>query len=170
MIYIDSHSCPFCGRTYGVHVFGLRSGIGTPQFDCSACGATFESKCREWPQMSWFHKLWYVAVSLGYAVCVGGLLGAILNFSSVMIARGRGDPFLVGDMPWLKIGVRVGIAGVIAFQIFRVVQSIRRSREETPPRLIASRWSPHTNCQILLAGIIALVFGICLVIGAKKSL
>lgn len=70
MFWLDIN-CPKCKNNLGTRLFHITGGMGPVLWTCSNCKQTVASGKNEWPRLDGFDRVWYVIVSLIYALFFG---------------------------------------------------------------------------------------------------
>jgi hypothetical protein len=117
--------CPHCSFPVGTNL-GVHSELGPDVRECRRCGEVFGTGRSEWPDKRALGKMWYVGLSLAYAL-VAGLLGAICVRGAVHVWQNPGQSEMPLDGPGLVPGLVLGVAMVAGVQIFRVLASRKRA-------------------------------------------
>jgi len=140
--------CSNCRKTLFIKITKLmwfiriNSGLGPNFIICSSCGTKIPTNNKEWQQMSWAEKLWYIILSIFYGVLLGFMTSVfIMAVNEKIITRtpSTGDGWLLIIVP---------IALIIFFvQMIRIELSIGRMEEKKESSKTVNFWDWETNLQ-----------------------
>jgi hypothetical protein len=126
--------CPHCSFPVGTNL-GVHSELGPDVRECRRCGEVFGTGRSEWPDKRALGKMWYVGLSLAYAL-VAGLLGAICVRGAVHVWQNPGQSEMPLDGPGLVPGLVLGVANGSRRPDLsrpRFAQASRRKRTRSVP-------------------------------------
>ena len=126
-MHYETISCPKCKDLVDAHILGITSGLGPEALECRRCGTTFRSGRREWASLSGRDRVWYVAISLLYAI-VAAFLGGMSTAGGVhFLIHGPSATEMDLPAPGLYPGIAMAAILVVAFQCLRVRESTGRA-------------------------------------------
>src|SRR5262245_9124920 len=142
--------CPKCRKTYGfqfvnVMLIEVGSGLGPPLVRCTSCGAVFDSGLTEWLRMSNTQRTRYVLLSIFYSVVEGMILSSLPFAIIGRVFYPCNNQFV--STPVFLLGVLVCSVPVLGFQLFRVVLSDSRVKNNIRRPMDVSVWTWQTNPQ-----------------------
>ncbi len=140
--------CSNCNKTLSfkyLKIYGfirVTSGLGPNTLICSACNTKMITTNKEWRQMSFAEKCWYVVLSTFYgimlgfitSVFVGVTVGKIFGYTLPTNLAGL---FIVAPMMLIIFGI----------QLTRVLLSIERTENNQESVKIVNFWDWETNLQ-----------------------
>jgi len=120
----------------------VNSGLGPNFLVCSGCQTKMKTNNKEWQQMSWKEKLWYLVLSIFYGVILGFMTSIIIMVANEKIFR---LPLSSGDA-WLLIVAPIAII-IFLIQLIRIELSIGRMENNKESSKTVSFWDWETNLQ-----------------------
>ena len=120
----------------------VNSGLGPNFLVCSGCQTKMKTNNKEWQQMSWKVKLWYLVLSIFYGVILGFMTSIIIMVANEKIFR---LPLSSGDA-WLLIVAPIAII-IFLIQLIRIELSIGRMENNKESSKTVSFWDWETNLQ-----------------------
>jgi len=120
----------------------VNSGLGPNFLVCSGCQTKMKTNNKEWQQMSWKEKLWYLVLSIFYGVILGFMTSIIIMVANEKIFR---LPLSSGDA-WLLIVAPIALI-IFFIQLIRIELSIGRMENNKESSKTVSFWDWETNLQ-----------------------
>ena len=143
-----SATCLNCKRALFIKItkimwfIRVNSGLGPNFLVCSGCQTKMKTNNKEWQQMSWKEKLWYLVLSIFYGVILGFMTSIIIMVANEKIFR---LPLSSGDA-WLLIVAPIALI-IFFIQLIRIELSIGRMENNKESSKTVSFWDWETNLQ-----------------------
>jgi hypothetical protein len=123
--------CSNCKKTLFIKItkimwlIRINSGLGPNFIICSSCGTRMRTNNKEWQQMSWMEKLWYLILSIFYGVMLGLMSAVVIMVASEKIFNHS----ISTGSDWLFIMVPVALI-IFLIQMIRIELSIQRMEDK----------------------------------------
>jgi hypothetical protein len=141
--------CPFCSDVLDARSFYFSCGLGPALLECRHCGGVCVSLRSEWADMSVGWRVYFLGVSLFYALVVFGLGGAALYLTF----RATG---LRLDRTGFAVCGAVCSSLALLLQGYRVARSQQRTRQPVRQPFRAGLLDLETDCRMKFVALMIL--------------
>jgi hypothetical protein len=153
--------CPACEKGVDIHFLNITSLIGPAEVRCWGCGDTVKTERLEWQEMPALGKVWFLAVSLLYAV-LGYFLGGLSTQTALdFLEKRRWRSEWALHEPAFQIGGVAWATFIVSLQLYRVFRSMKRGRAVDPGPVRGSLWTLEVCGQLKILILLLLIPALC---------
>ena len=120
----------------------VTSRLGPNYIICSSCNTRMKTNNKEWAQMSFAEKLWYLVLSIVYGLIIGFMTSLGVGVAAEKIFART----LSTEMAGLLIVAPITLI-VFLIQMIRIQTSMQRTESNSSSEKTVSFWDWETNLQ-----------------------